>query len=585
MMKDGELLLFQLSFSHIGANVNERNGHKMDYAKISDSDLEKISFELMFFADLPHNFFRNADEKTARKYKKKLLKNGSVIISGLGDVTRPFFAPDTDPMLLMEFLCGCDDEHDRRKKQYEKDFFDEFSDLPLLTVKALWQIKESCNVSFEDRGTYSEIPSCYETVFGSDFCQISLTADDLESTPMQYDPDSPVIYDKASLTRDGDRFYLRCKYTDLETDSEGDACFSFSSPKATAKVYSGCEFSFDPWRTLTGAAEGILRKHEILPELLCPTETELLPLAKELSLLDLTFEEKRGFSLLKERAARYGFDELVSLLSSAEQKPDKSYVNVTERLNELNKSKYEPLWRELFELITDSQKDYPKTSDLCKDKERLTALRREIEVRLMCEGYEGEYPDFYKCENMRGLHLAYSYGLTYFVGMQKNVRYFIHCEESFHDDELYIEFISGTDLTRKGECRDIYSCMFNDKGRRLYETTLYSHGTDELMRSVQTAVKRAECKPLGKYEKAQEYGPASYAIGGFFLWLIIGGAMFSIAFHLLFFPLMWGLEFLFGIRESFWEFMSSIPWLHSVLFAWIGFGGACGIIDVLAKRK
>ena len=127
--------------------------------------------------------------------------------------------------------------------------------------------------------------------------------------------------------------------------------------------------------------------------------------------------------------------------------------------------------------------------------------------------------------------------------------------------------------------------MFNDSGKRLYNTTVYSSSSDNLALSVSTAIKRAECRPLNKYEKEQEHGAALPAEIEFILCLILAGGLFSVGFNLIFFPFMWGVEWLFGVRENFGEFMSHIPWLFSILFTWVGFGGVFGLVEMLSKRK
>ncbi len=550
----------------------------MDFTKITDSDLEIICGRLMLMSGSPYRILKNLDAKGAKRLKKNISKYGSDAVAELSDECRQYFAPDCDPMLTAEFFKGCEDEIALRSERKRSGFFAEYSDLPSLTVEALWQLTEGGWVDFESKGEYSEA-----ALFEGELYRFCLRVRDFDVSA-QLDREASFI-EPLRLERDGDRFSLHCKYTSYETDEEGDVCFRFSCPEAIAEAYNQYEMIGYPWESLSEVATAIVNKSELSEKLCNSAEKELLPLMRELASVDGISDGKRDFTLLKQLAGAYGFDKVTSVLEQAEKHDEYSYKESQKRLALLNRAEYEPLWREIYEKIANSQKDYPRLAVPDAQKEALERARREIEVRLIADGYKGSYPDFYKDGSMLGVHLAESYEMQYFVGLKRRVRYFIRCTESTCDDGFYITFTSGTDLTKGGKCRDIYSCMFADDGKRLYRTTTYSPEADELAVSVSVAVKRAECKRLNRREKKQELGSPLFGVIWFILCLFITGGAFSILFHLLFIPLMWGLMWLFGEGESLGEFLRAVPWLHSVLFAWLGFGGLFGLTVVLAKRK
>ena len=70
---------------------------------------------------------------------------------------------------------------------------------------------------------------------------------------------------------------------------------------------------------------------------------------------------------------------------------------------------------------------------------------------------------FVKQGEMKKIHLAESYGRSYFVGKEKNVQYYIKCLEIGYDDSYEINFICGTAILKNGEStEDIFDCLFDD---------------------------------------------------------------------------------------------------------------------------
>ena len=66
---------------------------------------------------------------------------------------------------------------------------------------------------------------------------------------------------------------------------------------------------------------------------------------------------------------------------------------------------YEPLWREIYNKITESQKEYPSKTEYLCNKQLLADVRKNIQKYMELKGYKGTYPDFVKYGKLKGLHL------------------------------------------------------------------------------------------------------------------------------------------------------------------------------------
>jgi hypothetical protein len=333
-------------------------------------------------------------------------------------------------------------------------------------------------------------------------------------------------------------------------------------------------------------------------------EKELLPLIKEIVALEywmqLPEQELFSFSELKKLARQYGYNKAAIMLGKLETiKPDDSkfYKTVKKLTMLLCQKQYEPLWREIYNKIAKSQTEYPNKVDSLCDKELLMSVRRDIQTLMQSKGYIGTYPDFVKDGVLNGIHLERSYDMTYFVGMEKRAQYHIHCCESFEEnDYLTIQFLCGTAFFKKSEAGmdvDIYDCLFNAKGRRLFHTmhhyiplkTEEDNEADNLETSISIAVKKAECIKLTKAEQKEYYGKMITGWEMFWWVFLIGGGMFSITMTLIMMLLCIITTAAFGLFADIPEMLKTVPWGLLLAIGWIGFGGAMGIIEVLARRK
>ncbi len=561
----------------------------MDFKQICDKDLKALMSIIGFYRLA---YITNGDsldsisEKKAIKDKKMLLKHSADEIAELGEECRAYFDVSQEPKKLFWFFDGCEAENERRIEEKKQAHFAEFSDLDNDTAYALWSLSQFAVCDFAEKdGKYTASIESLQAY------RLSLTVENFVKPP-EYEPEQYFI-EAESLTRDGSgRYCLHCSYENCEDCSNGEFDFYFENPKANVTLLNcSRDIESEPWISLATAANEIINKADYSLSLCNEAEIELMPLLKEVATLDCISSKPLKFPLIKELARAYGFEDIAEALGRIEGMKLEGFRDIMAAqkcLAKMSLAKYEPLWRDIYEKIAASQEGYSEQEALCEDIEQLKSARNTVEARMHENGYSGTYPDFCKIADMRGVHLAESYGIEYFVGMQKNVKHFVHCIEGCYDGGFYITFVSGTDLTKGGKCKDVYSCIFNDKGKRLSHVTSFSYTGDEysddLELSISIAVKRAECKPLSKAEKKQEYGN-SFSIGSFIFWLIFAGGMFSLLFNAAFFPFMWLLSLPFGVNEGFFEFLAAMPWAECIAFTWVGFGLAFAIIKALVGRK
>lgn len=354
------------------------------------------------------------------------------------------------------------------------------------------------------------------------------------------------------------------------------------------------DFIQSPWHTLSYLAHDLL--DNIKARKGCnDKEAEIIPVLNELTLLhsfdweNKSRSEKVDFNLLKGYAAKHGLSHLLPLFDNAAKKLNNAsdaYMSFYELCDELSDSKCEEMWRELYDLITDSQAEYIGKSEALRRAE-FDELRANVEERFHSLGYSGEYPTFYKKGKMDKIHLAESYGMSYFVGKEKNVEYRVQCLEKIIGNELSITFLCGTALLKKHEkIRDIYSCCFNGGGRRLFKA--FECNNQKIDSSVLVATKRAECIGLSKEERKEFpncYSTEPFSRSTFITEFLFCGALFAILITLAIVVIVSAVAALVFDVGDIPEALSKIPWLLIFLISFIGFGGDMAITDYLASRK
>ena len=399
-----------------------------------------------------------------------------------------------------------------------------------------------------------------------------------------------------------------CFYGELEDPVEEltiPFALTFENAEAEIEIYNSCNnmtFWENPWDFMRTISFAIGMKADLPGDYCNAEEKELLPLIKEIVALEYWMElpeqELFSFGELKRLAHQYGYNNAENMLDKLETiKPSDNafYKTVKKLIAILCQKQCEPLWREIYNKIAESQAEYPNKVDSLCDKNLLASVRNDIQALMESKGYIGTYPDFVKDGVLNGIHLEHSYNMTYFVGMEKRAQYHIHCYESFEEnDYLTIQFLCGAAFLKKDEQEtDIYDCLFNAKGRRLFHTVHHyiplqpeeDAEPDNLETSISIAVKKAECIKLTKEEQKEYYGKLIPGWGMFWWVFLIGGGMFGIAMTLIAMLLCIITTVAFGLFADIPEMLKTMPWGLLLAIGWIGFGGAMGIVEVLAHRK
>ncbi len=411
---------------------------------------------------------------------------------------------------------------------------------------------------------------------------------------------------KIVFNKEENRYHI-CGETETFSDNALiDVNVSFEDAEVKITVFNPCSndiASENPWDYLASLSNSICTKSDFSEDYCNDNEKLLLPLLRDIVEVGYpNFEDNEARSLceLESLLNRYSCKKAIDLLYKfkKDRSVNKSYFKVykiSRRLsNLLSQKKYEPIWREVFEKIKESQREYQSKAELLCDKKLLNDTRDEIRNFMEAKGYEGTYPDFVKYGEIKNVRLAQSYDMTYFAGFEKNVKYFVHCVESFEEnDSLIIQFLCGTALLKKDDEKDVFGCMFNAKGKRFFDVVShriplnseYDGEVCDLATAVSVTVKKTE---LLKLDKAEMKAYNGYTVPGFryFLWIfVIFGGLFGIGMTLVAMLIAANITFLFGTLADVLEMLKSIPWWLILTIGWIGYGGTMGIIETLARRK
>ncbi len=378
----------------------------------------------------------------------------------------------------------------------------------------------------------------------------------------------------------------------------------FSGAAVEYRVFKAhcTSFADTPWEHLSSIAADIIDKADIPDITFNPKERELLPLLCELNRLYREYApegcEITSFSVLCGYAEKYGYSKVVALLKKAEVELSdelKTIKNSQKATELLNHAEYEPLFRELYGLIADSQAEYSEPFAERSDPDTVQNTRAEIQHLMEQHGFSGQYPDFYKNGAIKGVKLTNAYGEPYFVGREKNVVGRIHCVEECFNGHLRIQFVCGTALLKKNEtCEDIFACCFNNKGRRYMRSFDCGIGytdengetqSDDLELCVSVAVKKVFFEKLTKQEKELYNGYNGGSGCAFLFILVLGGGAFSLLLNGGL-AILGALILLIGgqpsaIPEMFTEFQ----WGWMIAFAWLGFGLPMAVFNIFSHRR
>lgn len=454
-----------------------------------------------------------------------------------------------------------------------------WNEFPVRTARAL-ELLVGCDLAgtrFYSRGedVYAVMDEC-----GMVRCTVILK--DTGAQPWQ----ELTCYDR-EMTRESDGYRMTAEYFDEEAEQTRELNLYFRDAETVLEVFRAESAEERPWELLADLARVIRLKAEFGDEILNEREQRMMPLLGELvrfSRYDVETSCSPGFPELRGLFERYGYQELDKLVRNAEDalgtKRRHSRINALKA--KLNRVKYEPLWRELYQTVMESQQDYPRRAE---SHPEFTALKKRIEWKLHQQGYRGKYPDFWKEGEVRRLHIAESYGQSYFLWNEKRAVFRIHCEESVYFEELCLSFQCATELLKSGqEPGDIHHCRFDSKGRTILRTVYHSNMEDgALEQKLTIAMKKAELRKLDKVERKLDGNVnllgLSLAIlifgGGYFaLFMLVGMAVISTA-------IIWLLEDWATAMEA----LKVLPWGRLAAYCWLGFGGCMALVEAWAKRN
>ena len=522
-------------------------------------------------------------------------------------LTKYFLASETFPQKVMKyisqdvsdrdfflFLKACHD-HVAQYGTHKKQLFDKFSSELSEDVKsALWSL-------LDEDPFIEKIQSCGSSAklvinnFGG--LKRTLILNNVSCLPEgEYDV---LSFTDGSLVREDSEYRLVGQSVSYDEDASRLFAIRFTDASVETQLYKAIHDGYfallgcSPTTLLQSVVSSILGKHRISADYLNESEKALLPLLEELDCLLYPFGETQAcFPELRTVINQHHAAKLLTLITQLENpgSGSRKKARLKQRfISMLNKQEYEPLWRSLYERIRETQEEYPDRASLFCPPQQLQQTREAIAQALTAQGYCGSYPDFVKQGSLRGIHLAESYNISYLVtGKEKTVSH-IKCVEDYYGDCLEIRFLCGTKLLRKDTTAgDIYSCMFQSKGRCFFETVTYQTSddhSDDLNTRVGIAVKLAELGRLTRAEREEVNGPALSKLALFFIFFIAMGGLFSVAMTLSM-MLLGVLCFLIaGMPEAIPAMFTEFTWLKLLIMTWVLYGGIMGFLTVCSTRK
>ncbi len=574
----------------------------MDLSKIDYNFIEIFGWHYSSICDV----YKNIDEKSHRELKKirKWVEKTYLNGADYPENVMKYVSKNVSDTEFFEFFKACkthvEKEGTKQKQLFEKNAMGLSEEVKFAFLKLFDDYNGYCYHFFDIRGNDAYINYTYSSA-----CCGRLIFKNATGVPTTMENYYICINGLNSLTKDDDGYCLVGLIENWEDDTELPFVIRFTDAQVETEVYrADAVYGYDiPWSYLVETGDEVLCKGtDIYNYQFNDEEKELLPLLKEIKTFNLMYCQTDDvvlkFPIFKELLKKYGYDELLAKVEKLEQyfeNTDKRIKLVKQLLALLNKQKYEPLWREIYNKIVDSQKKYPLKSDICFDTEKVSEVHEKIQKMMEFYGYTGQYPNFVKQGEMKKIHLTDSYDKTYFVGKEKNVHYHIKCLDIGCDDSYDISFVCGTAILRDGEStEDIFDCLFDANGKRLSKSVLYNcKYLDEnrnvvsanLEQAVQVAVKKAELQKLTKEERRIYGTSTSFSIGLllFVMWLFMG-VLFG-TFMTLGMMLIGGIltAILLGPQEIP-SMIMEMPWWILWAIGFVGFGVWMGFLELQALR-
>ncbi len=449
----------------------------------------------------------NSSEKDKKQIRKWLCKNYPVY------ETFPFVNKHTDDSSLIDLIYGLYKSFNEKKEEpkhffnsvtdiFDKDVISAFLDLIDYgsIYSSLIQSESTIKIPIDNCAAYSRI----------------LTLIDCEH--LHLEEYHCIDFSGSTFTKNGEHFVITALLENFDTEASLPVVFKFKNAKIEVNSYNATQaatqFFGSPFTMLSSIVSEIIEKSNISFETLNEKEKRILPLLKEFQNLDFIEPfsnefKKKSFPLIKAEATNLAMFDFVELLESFEQitEKNKEYQKLLNSIHrETQKAEYEPLWRKLFDLISDSQKNYPQKADAILPKEYVEKIRSEITSLMHKNGYVGNYPDFSKVTDLKSIRTADCHGEPFTIFNERNAKLYIHCiEDVTVKGRICITFLTGTALNRKEvKTTDAFSCMFYKRGKIFNNSVTWDDCEDAektLEQIVNIALKKAELKKLTKEER------------------------------------------------------------------------------------
>lgn len=525
----------------------------------------------------------NSSAKEQKQIRKWICKNYPVY------ETFPFLNKHTDDNSIIDFIHGIYTSFKEKNEEPKRFFYDVkdfFSDdvisafLDLIDYSYIYsnfiQSESTIKIHIDNCAAYSRVLTlidCEALDFGEYHC---------------------IDFSGSTFTKNDEYFVITATLENFDTETSYPIVFKFKNAKIEIISYNATEtttpFPGSPFGMLSMISSEIIEKNKTSSDNLNQKEKDLLPLLEEISDLSMYDDFKRKtYPLIKELATNIApskFVELVEELENAILQHDKLSKILHKIYRETQKPEYEPLWRKLFNLIADSQNEYPKKADALLPKDYIDKLRTEITSLMHQNGYIGNYPDFSKVTDLKSIRTADCHGEPFTIFNEKNAKLYIRCIEDVSvTGKISILILTGTALNKKDvNTIDAYSCLFYKRGKLFNNSVSWNDFNESefsIQQIVNIAFKKSELKKLTKEERK-----ADISLGNGCLPLYLGmgvafGGLFTILFAIFIFFFIWLIEDL----NSALEIIKIAPWWLCFLASGGLFGIAMFLISLHTQRK
>lgn len=524
---------------------------------------------------------RHSDIIPEKRRKRKMF-DFAATLTGYYDKTdeeqAALFARGADPDVLFEFLRECEQKDNEQRENELRDKLKTLDDIPLEKKRFLNMLSSRYSDTVylkSDEGGVRIILSCHSYVVIYRLLCNKKSRSFTRSIRFD-DYCVPVIYDKQSGL-----YSLSFWFTDDDTKPKTISFSDFEVEEVSVNAIASVPYDhrvYTAYRFLSVASEYIILKSKSLSaDFLCEKEKVLLPLLEELCDVFTTEYKKDGYPEFGKILFNNNAKKPLSLLGKVKGEGKKRTKAAKRLLYCLCDAKYEPVWRDIYGKIYDSQKDYPSWDDIIFPKKKYDALKLRLDNKMHSLGYSGEYPCYTKKGTVKGIRPIYKSAESKLAFPVKTASFFVSCYTFLDDDgELYPQLYAGFAVNADNIAgSDVFSCQFCGSGAVI-------EMTDNEEYTLELAAKTAECKKLSRKEKSRVYSKKN--IRQIILFCLLYGLLFGLLFTAVSIPLFYLLTLLDGETSTFSDFIKSFPLLFIFLFSWLGFS-SCMTAFIFISRK